>query len=118
ILLAAIFRMTPLFYLDDYVWVREGEQKVIPSTDSKYEIENKKFTLETYEGEEAEKFADALERAGEVHKNYQTDVVIYEDTGERIPGADKELTKIVEGDIQMNKPLKFGPTFSQYTLYQ
>src|SRR5690625_4857253 len=31
ILLAAILRMTPFFYLDDYVWVREGEQKVIPS---------------------------------------------------------------------------------------
>src|SRR5699024_11733708 len=26
ILLAAILRMTPLLYMDEYVWVREGEQ--------------------------------------------------------------------------------------------
>src|SRR5699024_7310998 len=68
--------------------------------------------------EEAEKFAAALERAGEVHKNYQTDVIIYEDQGDTVTGQEKELTKILEGDVQMNKPLKFGPTFFQYTLYQ
>lgn len=118
ILLAAILRMTPLFYLDDYVWVREGEQKVIPSTNGKYYIENLKFSIEMYEGEEAEKFAEALERAGEVHKNYQTDVIIYEDKGDTVLGQEKELTKVLEGDVQMNKPLKFGPTFSLYTLYQ
>src|SRR5699024_11060493 len=46
ILIAALLRITPFFYLDEYVWVREGEQKVIPGTDSEYYIENKKFTLE------------------------------------------------------------------------
>src|SRR5699024_9420307 len=90
ILFAAILRMTPIFFLDDYVWVREGEQKVIPSTNGQYYIENKQFILETYEGEEAEKFAAALERAGEVHKNYQTDVIIYEDQGDTVTGQEKE----------------------------
>src|SRR5699024_5743648 len=43
ILLAAILRQTPLFFLDEYVWVREGEQIVIPGTDGEYYVENKKF---------------------------------------------------------------------------
>src|SRR5699024_1404204 len=46
ILLAAILRMTPLLYLDEYVWVREGQQIVIPGTKGKYYIENKEFILE------------------------------------------------------------------------
>src|SRR5699024_12033314 len=51
ILFASILRMTPIFFLDDYVWVREGEQKVIPCTDNNYHIENKKITIDFYEGE-------------------------------------------------------------------
>src|SRR5699024_6083582 len=43
ILLASLLRMTPWLYLDDYVWVREGEQVVIPGTDGEYYIENKEF---------------------------------------------------------------------------
>src|SRR5699024_7100867 len=46
ILLAAILRMTPLLFMDEYVWVREGEEKVIPGTDNEYFIENKKFTVD------------------------------------------------------------------------
>lgn len=119
ILFASILRMTPIFFLDDYVWVREGEQKVIPSTDNKYHIENKKFTIDFYEGEEVEKFAEALERGGEVHKNYQTDVVIYENESDITGEPDEDdLKPILESSIQMNKPLKFGPQFMQYTLYQ
>src|SRR5699024_6720473 len=38
VLLAALVRMSPIMFLDDYVWVREGEQKVLPSTDSEYFI--------------------------------------------------------------------------------
>src|SRR5699024_11841425 len=33
ILIAALLRMTPWLFLDDYVWVREGQQVVIPGTD-------------------------------------------------------------------------------------
>src|SRR5699024_12658210 len=108
ILFASILRMTPIFFLDDYVWVREGEQKVISSTDNKYHIENKKFTIDFYEGEEAEKFAEALERGGEVHKNYQTDVVINENDSDITGEPDEDdLKPILESSIQMNKPLKF-----------
>src|SRR5699024_4874255 len=40
ILIASIFRMSPFLYMEDYVWTREGEQKVIPGTSGEYYIEN------------------------------------------------------------------------------
>lgn len=114
ILIAAMLRMTPFLFLDDYVWIREGEQKVIPGTNGEYYIENKRFLLETYD-EDDERFQAAMERTGElVHKNYQTDAVIYKAKEETVAGAEPELEKVVEKSIRMNEPLKFGG----YTLYQ
>ncbi len=114
ILIAAILRMTPFFYLDEYVWVREGEQKVIPGTNNEYYIENKRFLLEVYE-EDDERFKDAMERMGEqVHKNYQTDLIIYKTVGETVVGKEPELEKVTESSIQLNAPLKIDG----YTLYQ
>lgn len=114
ILLAALLRMTPILFLDDYVWVREGETKVIPSTDGQYFIENEKFHMEFYD-ENDERFKEALERSGSsVVKNYQTDAVIYKVKGETIPGQEPELEKIKQASIRMNQPLKF----EGYTLYQ
>ncbi|MEI3610822.1 cytochrome c biogenesis protein ResB [Pseudogracilibacillus sp. SO30301A] len=114
ILIAAILRMTPFFYLDEYVWVREGEQKVIPGTNNEYYIENKRFLLEVYE-EDDERYKDAMERMGEqVHKNYQTDLIIYKTVGETVVGKEPELEKVTESSIQLNAPLKIDG----YTLYQ
>lgn len=114
ILFAALLRMTPFMFIDDYVWVREGERKVIPSTDGQYYIENKKFHLEYYD-EDDERYKEAMERMGQlVVKNYQTDVVIYKVKGETIPGQEPELEKVTEDAIRMNEPLKFDG----YRLYQ
>src|SRR5699024_4946434 len=76
ILIAAILRTTPMFYLDDYLWIREGQQLTVPGTDNQFQIENKKFTLETYgQSEEDLKFKEAIEKQDElIAKNYQTDV--------------------------------------------
>ena len=117
ILIAALLRMTPWLFLDDYVWVREGQQVVIPGTDNKYYIENKEFILEKYD-ENDEQFKDALEliasRGGEVHKNYQTNVVIYKNLDADIPGAEPKLEKVLDDKVYMNNPLKFDG----YSLYQ
>lgn len=114
ILFAALLRMTPFMFIDDYVWVREGERKVIPSTDGQYYIENKKFHLEYYD-EDDERYKEAMERLGQlVVKNYQTDVVIYKVKGETIPGQEPELEKVTEDAIRLNEPLKFDG----YHLYQ
>lgn len=113
ILIASMFRMTSFMFLDEYIWVREGEQLPIPGTHNEYFIENKKFTLETYNPEEDEKFKDSLEKQGTaVAKNYQTDAVVYKVVGEE--GAETKLEKVIEDEIRMNHPLKFDG----YTLYQ
>ncbi|MEI3604702.1 cytochrome c biogenesis protein ResB [Pseudogracilibacillus sp. SE30717A] len=114
ILIAALLRMTPFLYLDEYVWVREGEQKLIPGTDGEYYIENKRFLLELYD-ENDERFKAAMERKGQlVHKNYQTDAIIYKAKDNQIVGQEPELEKVKESSIRMNEPLKFDG----YTLYQ
>ncbi|ALX47988.1 cytochrome c biogenesis protein ResB [Lentibacillus amyloliquefaciens] len=113
ILIAALLRMTPFMYMDEYVWVREGETTVIPGTDSEYHIENKEFILETYD-ENDERFQEAIQQEGMVEKNFQTNAVIYKETGENIAGAEPELEKVTEEEIRMNHPLKFDG----YTLYQ
>ena len=114
ILIGALLRMTPWLYLDDYVWVREGEQEVIPGTDNQYYIENKEFILETYDQDD-ERFGDAIERVGgEVPKNYQTNVIIYKNVDASLPGAEPKLEKVLEDKVWMNNPIKFDG----YTLYQ
>ncbi len=114
ILVAAILRMTPWLFLDDYVWVREGQRVVIPGTDNKYYIENKEFILEKYD-EDDERFKDAIARTGgEVHSNYQTNVIIYKNVDASIPGVEPKLEKVLEDKVWMNHPLKFDG----YTLYQ
>lgn len=114
ILLASILRLTPLMYKDESVSVRDGERVVIPGTDYNYYIENKKFILETYGEEDGEKFKGALEKGGEVAKNFQTNAVVYKAKGEVVTGEEPELEKYKEGEIRMNQPLKFDG----YALYQ
>jgi len=116
ILIAAILRTTPMFYLDDYLWIREGQQLTVPGTDNQFQIENKKFTLETYgQSEEDLKFKEAIEKQDElIAKNYQTDVVIYEVDGDAVTGDEDAVKEYKEAAIRMNQPVKFGG----YTMYQ
>lgn len=113
ILIAALLRFTSFMYLDEYVWVREGEQTVIPGTKGEYYIENKDFILETY-GENDERFQKAIKKEGMVPKNFQTNAVVYKESEEALPGEDPKLEKVAEDEIRMNHPLKFDG----YTLYQ
>ena len=113
ILLAAILRLTPLMYTDEYVWVREGERTVIPGTKGEFYIENKDFIMETHD-ENEERFQQAIQEEGVVPSNFQTDIVVYEAKNAEVPGAAPDLQPILEDSIQMNKPAKFD----KYTLYQ
>ncbi|WP_068671975.1 cytochrome c biogenesis protein ResB [Oceanobacillus sp. Castelsardo] len=105
ILIAAILRTTPLFFMNEYVWVREGEIEVLPGSNGEYYVENKDFIFETHD-ENDERFKEALSKEGMVASNYQTDVVVYK-ADRSIPGEEPELEPIVEDSIQMNKPLSF-----------
>ncbi|WP_233881142.1 cytochrome c biogenesis protein ResB [Virgibacillus halodenitrificans] len=114
ILLAAILRLTPLFYTNEYVWVREGQQLVIPGTDGEYYIENKDFIIETYDKND-KKFQEAIvKEGGDIPSNFQTNAIIYKAEESSVPGADPDLTKIIEDSIRMNQPIQFDG----YSIYQ
>lgn len=113
ILIAALLRMTSFMFLDEYIWIRDGERLVIPGTNNEYFIESKQFILEFYD-ENDERFKEALARQNTVvPKNFQTDVIIYKVVDDSTSG-DPELEKVTEDSIRMNHPLKFDG----YTLYQ
>lgn len=113
ILLAAILRMTPFLFMDEYVWVREGEEKVIPGTENEYFLENEKFTLDFHDPED-DRFKDAIANQGDVESNFQTDLVITKVKEDGVVGQSDAREKVTEDSIWMNHPLKFDGI----TLYQ
>ncbi|QHJ71103.1 cytochrome c biogenesis protein ResB [Planococcus halotolerans] len=113
-LFGVMLRMMPGFYVDETLWIREGETRAIPDAPG-YFLENKNFTMETYTGEgEDAKFEEAIDRVGTVAKNYQTDIVLYQTPEESLPGATDELEEVEEHAIRVNQPLKFDG----YAVYQ
>ncbi|EDL64822.1 cytochrome c biogenesis protein ResB [Bacillus sp. SG-1] len=114
-LIGAMLRFVPGMYVDEVLWIREGETKAIPGTNKEYYLENKNFTLEMYDkNKDKEVFSEALDNAGQVAKNYQTDVVLYHAEQSDIPGQKVEMQKEKEKAIQVNQPLKFD----NYAIYQ
>ncbi|MFB5661606.1 cytochrome c biogenesis protein ResB [Alteribacillus sp. HJP-4] len=110
----AMLRFFPGMYIDDLVWVREGEREVVPGTDGQYYVENNEFTVEMYD-ENDETFGPAMQRAGGPQvKSYRTDAILYERTGEGPAGVDPEVEEINEKDITVNNPLRFDG----FSLYQ
>jgi cytochrome c biogenesis protein len=113
-LLGGMLRFVPGMYIDQVMWLREGETKVVPETDGQYYVKNNKFILEHYDKEEDKAFEDAIDRAGMVAKNYQTNAVLYKRIGPAIAGAEPDLEEVKEHKIQVNQPLKFD----NFALYQ
>ncbi|MCM3440846.1 cytochrome c biogenesis protein ResB [Metabacillus halosaccharovorans] len=116
-LIGAMLRFVPGMYIDEVLWVREGETAVIPGTEGRYYLENKDFIMEVYEKDkEDEVFEEAITRVGDgsVVKNFQSNVILYEREGEIVHGAEPKLNKVKEEEIRVNEPLKFD----SYSLYQ
>lgn len=114
-LFAGMLRFVPGMYIDDMLWIREGETKVIPETNGEYYLENKEFILEIYDKEkDNEAFSEALDSAGMVAKNYQSNVVLYKKADDSVIGEEAELEKVKEYGIRVNEPLKF----EGFALYQ
>lgn len=109
-----MLRMIPGFYVDETLWLREGETRAIPEAPG-YSLENLKFKVETYNGEgEDARFSEAIDRVGTVVKNYQTDVVLYQQPEGSLPGATENLEFVKEYPLRVNQPLKFDG----YAMYQ
>ena len=114
-LIGAMLRFVPGMYVDKVLWIREGETKLIPETNGEYYLENRQFILETYNSEkDGEVFEAALDRAGAVVKNYQSNVTLYNKEGDSLPGEEPNLIKVRDGDIRVNEPFKFD----DYAIYQ
>ncbi|MBT2642104.1 cytochrome c biogenesis protein [Bacillus sp. ISL-41] len=114
-LIGGMLRFVPGMYVDEILWLREGETKAIPGTEGRYYLENNQFIFEVYDKDKDEEvFQDAINKAGTVVKNYQTDATLYKRQGEIVPGEKPELEKIRDQAIQVNKPLKIDG----FALYQ
>ncbi|TWT28284.1 cytochrome c biogenesis protein ResB [Planomicrobium sp. CPCC 101110] len=113
-LFGVMLRMIPGFYVDETLWIREGETRAIPEVPD-YALESKSFELETYSGEEnGGAFSEAVDRVGSVAKNYQTDVILYKKPENSLPGATEDMEVVKEYPIRVNQPLKFDG----YAVYQ
>ncbi|WP_066151627.1 cytochrome c biogenesis protein ResB [Halalkalibacter krulwichiae] len=112
-LIGCMLRYFPGMYVDESVWIREGETAVVPGTNSHYHIKNEEFLVELYD-EDDEVFGEAMQRAGgPIVKTYQTDATLFkqEDTG--IVG-EGDLVEVDRHKIRVNEPFKFD----QFALYQ
>ncbi|MEW8970941.1 MAG: cytochrome c biogenesis protein ResB [Mesobacillus sp.] len=114
-LIGGMLRFVPGMYVDEILWLREGETKSIPGTEGQYYLKNNQFIFEVYDKDkDQEVFQDAIDKAGTVVKNYQTNATLYQRQGEIVPGEKPELEKLRDQAIQVNKPLKVDG----FALYQ
>jgi cytochrome c biogenesis protein len=114
-LFGAMLRSVDGMYVDKLLWIREGDIMEVPGTNGKYYIQNKKFILQEYsKNKDPEVFNQAIDRVGQIAKNYQSNVVLYENENHKLPGAPPKLKKIKEGAIRVNHPIKLG----HYAIYQ
>lgn len=113
-LIGGMLRFVPGMYVNEYMRIPEGETVAVPGTNGDYYVKNNRFIIETYDQEADAKFESALERAGSVVSNYQTNATLYKHSGETIPGEEPELEKVKDFPIIVNDPLKF----ESFALYQ
>ncbi len=105
-LFGVLLRGIPGFYVDETMWIREGELRAIPGAPDYY-LESNEFTIETYSKEEADEvFGQAIDRVGTIVKTYQTDVSLYKKKEDSLPGA-TDLEHLKDYPIIVNKPLNF-----------
>ncbi|WP_432359119.1 cytochrome c biogenesis protein ResB [Sporosarcina sp. UB5] len=112
-LFGVLLRGIPGFYVDETMWIREGELRSIPGAPDYY-LQNNGFTIETYSKEEADEvFGKAIDRVGTIVKSFQTDVTLYKKKDDSLPGS-TDLEYVKDYPIIVNKPL----TFDGYSIFQ
>ncbi|WML45159.1 cytochrome c biogenesis protein ResB [Neobacillus sp. PS3-40] len=113
-LIGAMLRFVPGMYVDKVLWLREGETKVVPGTNEEFYVTNRKFILQLYDKNKDKAYGATLSKVGNVAKNYQSNVTLYQKVGHTIIGEKPKLKKIKDYNIRVNQPL----TFNGYSLYQ
>ncbi len=113
-LIGGMLRFFPGMFVDEHLWVGEGDIEVIPGTNGEYYLENHQFIIELYD-EEDEVFGEAIRnQGGPVVKTYQTDVTLYQRETDGPVGAERELEELDSYEIIVNDPFKFDG----FALYQ
>ncbi|TKI61948.1 cytochrome C biogenesis protein [Lysinibacillus mangiferihumi] len=110
-LTGVMLRLVPGFYVDESIWVREGETRAITGMDG-YFIENRDFILETHDN--APQGEQLKQGVNVVAKNFQTDITLYKQPKDAIAGDTENLEKVRDYSIRVNHPLKE----EGYALYQ
>lgn len=112
-LIGAMLRFAPGFYVNEALWIKEGDTLAIPGTNKEYYLTNHQFILELYDESDGEVYKEALNQKGGVVKNYQSNITLYKAEASLL-GEKPKLHKLEDYQIQVNKPLKFD----QYAIYQ
>ncbi len=58
--------------------------------------------------------SEAIDKTGMIAKNYQSNVTLYKQEGDVLPGEKPQLEKVKDVEIKVNEPLKYD----HYALYQ
>lgn len=102
-IVGVMLHLLPGFYVDESMWLREGETRAIPGMDG-YFLKNEKFILETYDNEpQGEQLKQGINTMA---KNYQTNVVLYKQADDAVPGQADNLQEVKSYEIRVNHPLK------------
>lgn len=114
VLIAGMLRFVPGMYVDDVLWLREGETAKVPGTNGAYFLTNHQFILQTYSNKNAQ-YKNALKTVqGSVAKNYQSNVTLYKANKPYVLGSNPSLTKVQDAKVRVNHPL----SFNNYSIYQ
>ncbi|CAM5181143.1 Cytochrome c biogenesis protein OS=Ureibacillus acetophenoni OX=614649 GN=SAMN05877842_11442 PE=4 SV=1 [Ureibacillus acetophenoni] len=102
-LVGVMLHQLPGMYVDDSMWIREGETRAIPGMDG-YFLKSEKFIFETHDNEPTT--AQIQQGVNAVAKNYQTDVILYKKSEDALPGQTDNLEVVKEYSIRVNHPLQ------------
>ncbi|WNC17205.1 cytochrome c biogenesis protein ResB [Brevibacillus brevis] len=101
-LIGVLMRNLPGFFLDEYVWVREGQTVAIP--DTPYYVKNVQYHTEYWSESDMPQQLDL--KGGVIPKSFQTDAILYINKNADLPGAKPELVEVKKGPIVVNHPME------------
>ncbi|MFS0788689.1 cytochrome c biogenesis protein ResB [Shouchella sp. 1P09AA] len=117
-LIGGMLRFVPGMFVDESLWIRDGDTMPVPGTNGEYYLKSDQFLVELYDEEDEEDavFQEAIARSGgEVIKTFETSVTLFKKDDLVITSAlEPNLEKVQDYKIQVNDPL----TFSGFSLYQ
>lgn len=114
LLAGSMLRFFPGMYVDELIYITEGDTVQVPETEGQYYVENNDFIVDIYE-EEGTVFDETVQNTNEtIVSNYQTDITIYENQNVDVVGASPDLEVVEDYSLQVNHPYRF----EQFELYQ